>query len=159
MKIILSIILLGSWFYLGAQTSQPIQWRKMSDNKDATLYEVREDFYAYWNNRTPEKGQGYKVFKRWENQISSRVFPSGDMTLLSNNYPNFMAWQEKYQNNQSNRSANGTWVSLSSGEVPSGYDAGAGKLNFITFDPNDEDVIYVGAPDGGLWKSTDAGDN
>ena len=37
--------------------------------------------------------------------------------------------------------------------------SGQGRLNTIMVDPNDSDIIYVGAPAGGIWKSTDAGVN
>ena len=32
-----------------------------------------------------------------------------------------------------------------------------GRVNAIAFHPTDENIIFVGAPSGGLWKTTDAG--
>ena len=50
------------------------------------------------------------------------------------------------------------WVSLNQNFIASGYDSGSGRLNFVTFDPNNPTTtMYVGAPDGGLWKTTDGG--
>ena len=34
---------------------------------------------------------------------------------------------------------------------------GIGRLNCIAFDPTDNNVFYVGAPAGGLWKTSDGG--
>src|SRR3989338_7782585 len=37
------------------------------------------------------------------------------------------------------------------------FGGGAGRLNFVRFDPTNSNTIFVGAPDGGLWKSTNGG--
>jgi PKD repeat protein/photosystem II stability/assembly factor-like uncharacterized protein len=41
-------------------------------------------------------------------------------------------------------------------QIPSGG-GGAGRLNCVVFDPNNPQIIYVGAPAGGLWKSMNGG--
>jgi uncharacterized protein (TIGR03437 family) len=35
----------------------------------------------------------------------------------------------------------------------------AGRVNAIAIDPRDNDVVYIGAADGGVWKTTDGGIN
>ena len=56
-------------------------WAKMASSKNETFYNVQEKFNKYWENKAPAKGQGYKIFKRWENQIADKIYPSGDMSL------------------------------------------------------------------------------
>ncbi|WP_405296644.1 T9SS type A sorting domain-containing protein [Algibacter sp. Ld11] len=140
-------------------------WAKMASIQNETFYDVQAKFNKYWENKTPEKGQGYKIFKRWENQIADKIYPSGDMSLPSHTYPNFIEWQQKY-NNKLARNANSKmkatltssqWVSLNQNTIASGYDSGSGRLNFVTFHPTNASIMYVGAPDGGLWKTVDAG--
>ncbi|MFD0835437.1 T9SS type A sorting domain-containing protein [Mariniflexile aquimaris] len=141
-------------------------WAKMGTSKNESFYDVQAKFNKYWENRTPEKGQGYKIFKRWENQIADKIYPSGDMSLPSHTYPNFIEWQKNY-NNELAKNANSkmkatlatsSWVTLNQNTIASGYDSGSGRLNFVTFDPtNPSTTMYVGAPDGGLWKTTDSG--
>ena len=41
-------------------------WRDKSNTPNVSFYEVQKDFYDYWQDKTPQKGQGYKVFKRWK---------------------------------------------------------------------------------------------
>ena len=41
------------------------------------FYETQQEFESYWQNKTIEKGKGWKQFKRWENFISPRVYPDG----------------------------------------------------------------------------------
>ena len=146
-----------------SQTNKNIDWREMGNNLNATFYEVQENFYEYWKGKTPEKGKGYKPFKRWESYMEERVYPSGDMSLPSYTYSNFMEWQVR---NNTARDANSNlatsnWTEVGPIGSPSGplpyTRTGAGRVNFVRFDPNNSSIMYVGAPDGGLWKSTNGG--
>jgi hypothetical protein len=141
-------------------------WTKMGTSTNESFYEVKSKFDKFWDCKTPEKGQGYKIFKRWENQIEDKVYPSGDLSLPSSTYPNFIAWQKNYNDVLSKEAnskmianlATANWVSLNQNSVASGYDTGSGRINFITFDPiNPGMIMYVGAPDGGLWKTVNGG--
>ncbi|MEO8412163.1 MAG: hypothetical protein ABI472_00830, partial [Ginsengibacter sp.] len=130
-----------------------------------------------------EADGGFQIFKRWESYMAPRVYPSGNMALPSTNYSNFLQWQRTYvkpvpkittspdtnPNNSSNVTPNspasitssGNWTSLGPIGSPSGPSpysrTGAGRINFIRFDPNNSNTMWVGAPDGGLWKSTNSG--
>ena len=130
-------------------------WRAMGNNKSTTFYQVQQDFNQYWQGKPPVKGKGYKVFKRWENYMTPRVYPSGNMLLPSTNYANFMQW--KQQNVTSSNVALGNWTAVGPLSKPSGYDAGVGRVDFVRFDPTNSNIMYVGTPDGGLWKSNNGG--
>ncbi len=141
-------------FHLVAQKT--VNWRDMNGNKDADFYQVQQDFNQYWQGRAAQKGSGYKVFKRWENFMAPRVYPSGNMLLPSTNYQNYVQWlAEKSFSGASLMPAN--WISLGPNSIPTGYDVASGRIDFVRFDPTNSNTMYVGAPDGGLWKSTDAG--
>jgi len=141
-----------------AQKDNEVNWRTMGGNNTATLYEVRKDFYKHWEDKVPTKGQGYSVFRRWETYMLPRVYPSGDMTLPSTTYNNYMKWLRSEGNSSATqRSATSNWSSLGPNVVPSGYDSGAGRVDFVRFDPTNSNTLYIGAPDGGLWKSVNGG--
>jgi len=55
--------------------------------------------------------------------------------------------------------SSGAWAPLgpSSFDPPSTNNGSSGRVNVIRFDPRDSNIIYVGTPDGGLWKSVNAG--
>src|SRR5438132_895305 len=38
-------------------------------------------------------------------------------------------------------------------------DVTAGRVNAIAIDPRNADVVYIGAAEGGVWKTTDGGSN
>lgn len=143
---------------------QNINWRTPSTNADATFYEIQKEFNDYWENRTPQKGQSYKVFKRWENYMQPRVYPSGDILLPSYTYANYMEWFTQYgkaakaQTEKSAYASNWNLIGPSSGK-PSGYDSGVGRIDFVRFHPTDANTMFVGSPDGGLWKTTNGGNS
>jgi PKD repeat protein len=141
-------------FFISNSFSQQASWVEMMQDPNANFYEVQNAFYSYWEGRTITKGKGYKVFKRWEEFMKPRVYPTGEMTQASQAYSNFLQWE---RNNPipTNKSIAGDWQML--GPVGAPTNGGAGRLNFIRFDPTTTNTIYVGAPDGGLWKSTNGG--
>jgi len=103
-------------------------------------------------------------YKRWEYYMEPRVYPSGDITLPSrnheffNNYLHSDYFLKKSGNckNAKSLSFAGNWTSLGPFTNPTG-NSGVGRIDFIRFDPTNNNTMYVGAPSGGLWKSTDAG--
>ena len=148
-------------FSLISNAQDSINWRKMGNNKGANFYDVQSDFNNYWKDKTPSRSRGYKPFKRWESYMKERVYPSGDMSLPSNTYNNFVEWQKgqnSYRQTNSILSSNWTEVGpIGSPSGPSPYPrTGAGRLTFVRFSP-DLATMYVGAADGGLWKSTNDG--
>ena len=130
-------------------------WVDKMNNPNLSFYEIQETFKAHWKNRIVEKGKGFKAFKRWEHYMKPRVYPSGDITLPSQTYGNYFDWKSQNLNSVIPNTINGNWTIIGPVGKPSG--GGAGRLNFIRFDPNNSSVMYVGAPDGGLWKSTNGG--
>jgi hypothetical protein len=146
-------------------------WADMMQQPNANFYAVQEAFNQYWSTKDiTEKGKGYKPFKRWEYLVEKRVYPSGDLSLLGQNQKNFDEFLKTYQQNSSaNKNIGGsnaimstTWTPMGpfgpmSGVASNGFPRKAGRLNFITFHPAGTNTIYVGAPAGGLWVSTNAG--
>ncbi|HZV68439.1 MAG TPA: LamG-like jellyroll fold domain-containing protein, partial [Saprospiraceae bacterium] len=141
------------------------QW--MENGKDASgnlnFYKVQENFNAYWAvEGTPEKrekekkGRGeYKAFKRWENYWQHRVnadgsFPPPDIAIR--NFGSYL----KENPQRSQRYHQAAWSSLGPTTTPGGY-PGIGRINAVCFDPTNSNIMWVGSPSGGLWKSTNSG--
>ncbi|WP_462255080.1 T9SS type A sorting domain-containing protein [Ferruginibacter sp.] len=151
---VLAVLLLLSSMQINAQN---VKWQQMGNNKNANFYQVQQDFNNYWQGRRIEKGKGYKPFKRWEAYMAPRVFPSGNMNLPLTEYTNYNQWKV----NNPNIISAANWTELGPIGSPSGplpyTRTGAGRLSFVRFDPTNTNIMYVGAPDGGLWKSTNGG--
>jgi PKD repeat protein len=127
----------------------------MMKDPNANFYDIQAEFQDYWAGKTIQKGKGYKAFKRWENYMAPRVYPSGNITMPSQTYKNYKQWEDDLAAAGIPKSTNGSWQIIGPIGKPSG--GGAGRLNFIRFDPTNSNTIWVGAPDGGLWKTTNGG--
>ncbi len=128
-------------------------------NKPRTFYEISEAFHTYWEGRDfTAKGSGYKPFMRWENYWKHFI---NDKGYLPTSKQLWESWQNKQKRIGMDVNPTSTWTSvgpLATG-VYSGRLPGQGRVNAIAVDPNNENTWYVGAPAGGIWKSTDAGSN
>jgi photosystem II stability/assembly factor-like uncharacterized protein len=99
------------------------------------------------------------LFRRWEWFTRPRVYPTGRW----DNEKVFSAFQSvDAADNQMARTAASALSGLLPAWTPLGpsdaVDAtNMGRVNAIAFDPAHSNIIYIGAADGGLWKSTDNG--
>lgn len=130
-------------------------WLTMVQDENATFGEISNAFYAWWGDRTDYKGNGWKVFKRWEYINKNRVLKDG--RLQPAGYV-----QDEYSKSMSSagRSSAGNWVLVGPSEYPingTSQPTGMGRVNAIAFHPTNPDIIYIGAPSGGIWKTSDAG--
>lgn len=130
------------------------EWVEKFQDPNVPFHEKQEAFYEYWDGREIEKGKGWKQFKRWEYFMKSRVDNDG---FFRNHSATFNAYQ-KMQQNESTKSGvkdSASWNPL--GPFGGAQNSGAGRLNCIAFHPTNQNLIFVGAPSGGIWKSTDGG--
>lgn len=129
-------------------------------NQNATIEDKITAFENYKSKNPYVKGNGYKPYERilyfLEKRIQDNdVFPSDAL---------FIEWRkekEKLINARHNSSSN--WVPLGPFDTPiivsNGKKRGNGRVNAISFDPFDPDIIWLGTPGGGLWKTIDGGNN
>lgn len=119
-----------------------------------TIKEKKAAFDLYRKYNPYEKGNGYKPYARsidfLEKRLSSEtVLPT---TIL---YSEWLNEKERISNPNSN------WSPLGPIDVPiilsNGKKRGNGRVNAISFHPTNADIIYIGSPSGGLWKSIDGG--
>jgi len=130
-------------------------WIEMMQNPDANFYETQKAFYEYWDNREVTRGSGFKPFKRWEYWMEKRVSPDGTKPSPQRN---IIALNSFKLRNSQLRTA-GNWIPLGPVSVPSGNNGyrGMGRINAVGFHPTNENIIYAGAPSGGLWVTHDGG--
>ncbi|HBZ67910.1 MAG TPA: hypothetical protein DEO70_13840 [Bacteroidales bacterium] len=152
-----ALVLLLALTRTSGQTSQPNDtatfpyWIGMMQDESVNFYDVQRAFNVYWKDRAITKGCGYKPFKRWEYRMQNgRIYPDGTRRPANRN----LKAAEKLA--KAPLTLTGEWVSLGPAAIPvgKGY-KGLGRLNAIGFHPTDPNTFYVGAPSGGLWKTTD----
>jgi hypothetical protein len=130
-------------------------------NVPRTFFDVQKSFNEYWKDKKPQKGKGWKQFKRWENFWEPRLYPTGE---FPNGMKIYNEWQEYLEKHKLNKTlAQPTWTFIGpkikplKSSSPSSTPPGMGRMNCIAFDYNNSNTIWAGAAFGGLWKSTDAG--
>lgn len=133
-------------------------WIEMMSDPSVNFYQVQRAFNLYYENKDMTKLKGWKPYKRWEySMLQGRIFPDGtrrpeDHVVKS--YNDYIA------SHPGSRSLAGNWENLGPFQLPDGKGyKGLGRLNAIAFDPQDPDVIWVGSPSGGLWKTTSNGND
>ena len=142
-------------------------WLTKVDKDQPSFFELQKAFEQYWDGKdvtdpNVSRGKGWKPFKRWEWFMQNRVNDQGQLDAGA-------LWrgiQEKYQNFPSSRRTSfksnvqmlnsSNWTNLGpQSSIPTS--GGAGRVTCITFHPTNSNIIYVGAPAGGLWKTTNGG--
>ncbi|MBL7889976.1 MAG: T9SS type A sorting domain-containing protein [Bacteroidia bacterium] len=165
----LSISLLA---ILVVNSVQSQDWAKKMNDPSVNFYDVQSSFNTYWkkeerkeklkkifqfSKETEEENEGFVIYKRWEHFVEQRVFPSGDRSLIQQGSQEL----ERLINDPTYRSAmqaGGNWHLIGATNVPTSG-GGAGRLNCVEFHPTNPNVIFVGAPAGGLWRSNDGGNS
>ncbi|MFA8449912.1 MAG: BACON domain-containing protein [Bacteroidales bacterium] len=142
-----------------SQKKNQVNYLENPDN--LSFSEKQKAFNSYCNQRGITDGYykidgekakmpGFKQFRRYEFKWEARVDPK------TGKYPDINQYliREKRPSTRSNV----IWESVGTKTTVGGYN-GLGRVNCIAFNPSDENILYLGTPSGGFWKSTDAGNN
>ncbi len=125
-------------------------------NTSPTLSEKITNFNSYRSIFPYKKGNGYKPYARELDFVEKRV--SNDKP-----FPSRALYNEWLITKARKVNSNANWASLGPVDVPiilsNGKNRGVGRINAIAFHPTNADILYVGSPSGGFWKSTDGGLN
>lgn len=123
-----------------------------------TFRESQHEFYEYWKDKdSTVKGSGYKVFKRWEDYWSTRLLEDGTVPSTSKYWKEYEQMENSFHSQRAQDLS--TWKSIGpfSHTGNGSWSPGQGRVNVIAEDPSDSKIIYLGAPNGGLWRSTNDG--
>jgi photosystem II stability/assembly factor-like uncharacterized protein len=98
----------------------------------------------------------YKLFERWAWLMKPRTYPSGmlDSAKIDQIREMIPAEDESLIRKTADPPPK-QWKSLGPSDAIGGTNLG--RVNSIQFDPKNSNVIYIGTPDGGVWKSTNGG--
>ncbi|MEI6747698.1 MAG: PKD domain-containing protein [Bacteroidota bacterium] len=131
---------------------------EMMQDPSANFYSVQSAFNTYWKDRKITRSCGWKPFKRWEYMMKQRLLPGGMRPAEDATYK---AYTDYMQRRDGSRSLSGSWVNIGPFTLPQGDKGyrGLGRINAVGMHPSDPNTIYIGAPAGGLWKTTDLGLN
>jgi photosystem II stability/assembly factor-like uncharacterized protein len=111
---------------------------------------------SYFEEVGTVAGTGYKLFKRWEHHAMTMLQPDG--TIISRDAVASALEGSRITGDEKTISAS-NWQELGplAWTNTSGYNPGVGRVTAIAVEPVLQQIIYVGSPGGGLWKSVNAG--
>ncbi|RLD67850.1 MAG: hypothetical protein DRI84_01380, partial [Bacteroidetes bacterium] len=130
-------------------------WIEMMQDQSVNFKQTQHAFDIYWQGRKRSKGDGWKVFKRWESFWENRVDQDGNFPQ-----PNQVLNAYKSMASGPLSSQGGAWTALGPILLPTNGTTqpnGIGRVNSVTINPINSNEIWVGSPSGGLWKSSNAG--
>ncbi|MBI3501335.1 MAG: hypothetical protein HY063_06025, partial [Bacteroidetes bacterium] len=153
LKIILPII-----FLLSIRFSYS-QFLERSAIKDTNYYDIANHFRSKLLNADTTNPDGpYALFKQWESFWSPRLYPTGSFKVAGNALNSFFSTSP----NTSSTSNSSHWTELG----PVTGIGGHGRILRIAFHPDfngtgigNTNTIYAGSWDGGVWRTTDGGQN
>ncbi len=131
----------------------------LPDYVNSDQYHYRKMQEKVWSGVPQEKQKGWKFIKRWEHFWGQRLYPDGklsDALEIYSKYQNF----DTYKKQNSLESAQ--WQILGPINSPDGNgnrEQGLGRLNVVRFHPQNANEIWVGSASGGVWKTTNKGQN
>ncbi len=141
----------------GFQT-QAQRWKNLL-SEGAPYSEIVTTFEKEWGDKPYERHQGFKPYYRYKNFWEPRLTAKGEIPSKRAMYQAQAEYMSAMQPIVNGNEDAGFWRT----EGPfnhvntASWSHGQGRVNAIVEDPNDANTIYIGAPDGGLWRSTDAG--
>lgn len=121
-----------------------------------SLEEVRLTANSYFDEVGTGSGSGYKLFKRWEYHAMTVLQPDG--RIISRDAMASALADSRATAGDKTISAS-DWQELGplAWTNTSGYNPGVGRVTAIAVEPTSQQIIYIGSPGGGLWKSINGG--
>ncbi|MCX6146233.1 MAG: T9SS type A sorting domain-containing protein [Candidatus Kapabacteria bacterium] len=123
--------------------------------KEPTLKETKQYYESILNETKVENPEQNNFIKRWlwENRLEKPEPIESSSIELYNSYQS----KSKDNNIQSQKG----WSPLGPINVPASYDNNSGhsigRINCIAFHPTNKNIMWVGAANGGVWKSVNQG--
>ena len=157
MKRIITVLLLLTCVVGFSQNNLKSQFQQLTLGKN-TLPEIVETYNQFVSTvpDSYEKSKFEKHFARWAYYQSFHTNVDGKFVDVSHR-----TYEAIQNHNMQSKSSFGNWTFVGPTETNSidtnATGNGIGRVDRITFHPTDPDIIYIGTPAGGLWKTTDGG--
>ncbi|MGY6561217.1 MAG: VPS10 domain-containing protein [Luteibaculaceae bacterium] len=159
MKKILPFFIFLLPFFLFAQQDQ---WYEKMMQNSPNYYEVENLYNQFYQEKEKARGSGYKHFHRWahwamQDMDAQGMVPGVEARLAG--YNQFKQTLESGKNSENTSRTNAGWSPLGPDHwtVTAGWNPGNGRVNEILVHPTDPNTIFLGTPQGGIWKTTNLG--
>jgi len=126
-------------------------------HSEISVFDFISEMNSAWPERPTQKGQGYKPLQRYKWLMETHADENGK---LLNGRENIDLWNA-LRNYNGGRSLTGNWQPL--GPILDGVTTranmeGVGRTTFIAFHPTNDQIMFVGTPAGGVWRTVNGGE-
>lgn len=161
MRCLLTYFLCFSFIYSFGQKDELRRLHPESTNFLKICKEAEKEFKKEGTNKIGLPGNyfddEYSKFKRWQWFWKDRLLPDGSFPNINDNLKAYTAAQKLSKAFWAGENrTDPSWKLISQTSTTGGYN-GMGRTTCIAFHPTDVNTFYVGAPQGGLWKTTNNG--
>jgi len=156
------LLLLSLSFLVTFFTAQSQEYLKMMDAGTYKVETVISTAEAYFAGKDKGRGSGYKQFKRWEYNALRLMNEDGYLPIVSERIAELQQYNAYLNETAQNRQVlSDNWQELgpTSWNSTTGWNPGVGRVTGIAVDKTNNDHIIIGANTGGVWKTTDGGQN
>ena len=147
---------------LGMVSVQSQEYLEMIDSGTYRVAEIIENAEEYFADRDKGRGTGYKQFKRWEYNAKRLMNEAGYLPLITEKQEELQRYNAYLNETAQNRqSLIDNWTELGplNWNATTSWNPGVGRITGLAIDKTNSNHIIVGANTGGVWKTTDGGQN
>lgn len=136
----------------------------MIESEQFTLEQIQKVADKYFEINGTGKGSGYKQYKRWEYIASLELDENGyrmSTKSMNNSIRKYRSGLTKSGEMPPASGSTGNWQELGPTywDATSGWNPGVGRVTSIAVEEGNQNHIIIGAPNGGVWKTIDGGQN
>ena len=140
-------------FSQGQSDANRVNIWELMQRRDLRLQEIDAIAKRYFDAVGRERGTGYKQYERWKYEQQFHL--DGNGYILPEGFD-----QQQYELTapQAQAAATGwTEIGPTYWNRTSGWNPGVGRITSIAVSPSNPTTIYICTPGGGIWKSTQGG--
>lgn len=131
---------------------------RINDGKELNFYEIVKEYDKYYESIPMENRAGWKQYERWKYFYERRINPDGTFPKVGI-VQNEAKKVEKLFKTERFLSNEWELVGPTDSPDPRYVSTGVGRVNCIRFHPNNPNELWIGAAAGGVWRSTNSGNN
>jgi hypothetical protein len=129
------------------------------ERTDLSLQDAQQIAQRHFDTAGTGRGTGYKQFQRWLYEKKFHTDENGNYISMQTDWNNYRQSLPSLTNNNLPDAGNWTELGPWGWNRTTSWNPGTGRISAVAVLPSNEQVIYVGSPGGGLWKTTNGGGN
>ena len=156
----IQLISIAILLFLYSSSAQAQKIFELMETDGVNLKEAQDEAATYFSKVGTGKGTGYKLFKRWEYHAKLNLQEDG--SLLTEEARAAAIKSSKIVSSRSAKTiSQSNWSELGPLAMKNHSTGtyGIGRITAIYVEPVNQQIIYIGSPGGGLWKSINGGDS